>query len=106
MRGLSLDELPQIFNVLRGEMSLVGPRPERPVFIDHFKTKIPDYMLRQKVKAGITGWAQINYPYGNTAEDARQKLQFDLFYIKYSSLLFDVSILLNTAKIVVLRRGT
>ena len=84
----------------------MSPRPERPQFVSQLENLLPYYAERHMVKPGITGWAQINYPYGNTPEDARQKLQYDLFYIKYSSLLFDLSILLNTAKIVVLRRGT
>jgi len=106
IRKTRIDELPQLYNVLVGDMSLVGPRPEREHFVDQLAEDIPWFRQRHLVKPGVTGWAQINYPYGNTAEDARQKLQFDLFYIKYSSLLFDLSILLNTAKIVVLRRGT
>jgi len=105
-RKTRLDELPQLVNVLAGEMSLVGPRPERPKFVDELAQQLPYYGLRHVVKPGLTGWAQINYPYGNTVEDARQKLQFDLFYIKNQSLLFDLSILFNTIKTVVLRRGT
>lgn len=105
-RKTRLDELPQLVNVLAGEMSLVGPRPERPKFVDELAEQLPYYGLRHVVKPGLTGWAQINYPYGNTVEDARQKLQFDLFYIKNQSLLFDLSILFNTIKTVVLRRGT
>ena len=106
MRKTRLDELPQLFNVLGGSMSLVGPRPERQHFIDELAVQIPYYNQRHIVKPGVTGWAQINYPYGNTIEDALQKLQYDLFYIKYQSLLFDLSILLNTVKTVVLRKGT
>jgi len=106
IRKTRIDEIPQLYNVLVGDMSLVGPRPEREHFVDQLAEDIPWFRQRHLVKPGITGWAQINYPYGNTPEDARQKLQYDLFYIKYSSLLFDLSILLNTAKIVVLRRGT
>ncbi len=94
LRKTSLDELPQLFNVLRGEMSLVGPRPERPVFIEQFKSKIPDYMLRHKVKAGITGWAQINGWRGNTSLEKR--IECDLHYIEHWSLWFDVKILLLT----------
>ncbi len=106
MRRARLDELPQLLNVLSGSMSLVGPRPERPPFVEELARKLPYYHQRHVVKPGITGWAQINYPYGNTVEDALQKLQFDLFYIKYQSLLFDLSILFNTAKTVALRKGT
>lgn len=106
LRKTRIDELPQLYNVFLGDMSLVGPRPERAHFVDQLSEDIPWFRQRHLVKPGVTGWAQINYPYGNTVEDARQKLQFDLFYIKYSSLLFDLSILLNTAKTVILRRGT
>jgi lipopolysaccharide/colanic/teichoic acid biosynthesis glycosyltransferase len=94
IRKVSLDELPQLFNVLRGEMSLVGPRPERPIFIEQFKKQIPDYMLRHKVKAGITGWAQINGWRGNTSLEKR--IEFDLYYIERWSLWFDIKILFLT----------
>ena len=106
IRRARLDELPQLFNVLAGHMSLVGPRPERQHFIDELAQKIPYFRQRHIVKPGLTGWAQINYRYGNSLEDALQKLQFDLFYIKNQSLLFDLSILFNTVKIVILRKGT
>ncbi|MFT5284497.1 MAG: sugar transferase (PEP-CTERM system associated) [Planctomycetota bacterium] len=106
MRKTRLDELPQLWNVLMGDMSMVGPRPERPHFVRDLESKIPYFTQRQIVKPGLTGWAQINYPYGNTLEDAVQKLQYDLFYIKFQSVIFDLSILFNTIKIVVLRRGT
>jgi len=106
MRRTRFDELPQLFNVLGGSMSLVGPRPERQHFVDDLAAKIPYYHQRHIVKPGVTGWAQINYPYGNTVEDALHKLQYDLFYIKNQSLLFDLSILFNTIKTVVLRQGT
>ena len=94
LRNYSLDELPQLFNVFKGEMSLVGPRPERPVFIEQFKSKIPNYMLRHKVKAGITGWAQINGWRGNTSLEKR--IECDLYYIERWSLLFDIKILFLT----------
>ena len=106
IRRARLDELPQIFNVLSGDMSLVGPRPERQHFVDELANKIPYFRQRHIVKPGITGWAQINYRYGSSFEDALQKLQYDLFYIKNQSLLFDLSILFNTVKIVILRKGT
>ena len=95
LRRLSLDELPQLFNVLRGDMSLVGPRPERPCFIEDFKLKLPRYALRHKIKAGMTGWAQINGLRGNTSLERR--LELDLYYIENWSLLFDLRILLRTA---------
>ena len=94
LRNYSLDELPQLFNVFKGEMSLVGPRPERPVFIEQFKSKIPNYMLRHKVKAGITGWAQINGWRGNTSLEKR--IECDLYYIERWSLWFDIKILFLT----------
>jgi exopolysaccharide biosynthesis polyprenyl glycosylphosphotransferase len=106
LRKTRIDELPQLFNVLMGSMSVVGPRPERPAFVEQLVEKIPYFQLRHIAKPGITGWAQINYPYANTLEDALQKLQYDLFYIKYQSLIFDLSILFNTVKTVVLRKGT
>ncbi len=105
-RKTRLDELPQLFNVLAGSMSMVGPRPERPTFVDELAEKIPYYHQRHIVKPGITGWAQISYSYGNTLEDALQKLQYDLFYIKYQSTIFDLSILFNTVRTVLLRKGT
>ena len=94
MRRLSFDELPQLFNVLRGEMSLVGPRPERPVFVSQFRTKIPGYMLRHQVKSGLTGWAQVNGWRGNTSIERR--IQYDLYYIQNWSIWFDVKIILLT----------
>jgi Undecaprenyl-phosphate glucose phosphotransferase len=94
LRNYSLDELPQLFNVFKGEMSLVGPRPERPVFIDQFKSQIPNYMLRHKVKAGITGWAQINGWRGNTSLEKR--IECDLYYIERWSIWFDIKILFMT----------
>jgi len=106
IRKTRLDELPQLFNVLAGHMSLVGPRPERAHFVQDLSERIPYFRQRHIVKPGLTGWAQINYRYGSTFEDAVQKLQYDLFYIKNQSLLFDLSILFNTVKIVILRKGT
>ena len=95
LRKYSLDELPQFFNVLMGNMSLVGPRPERPVFIEAFKKEIPRYHLRHKVKAGITGWAQVNGLRGQTSIEKR--IEYDLYYIENWSLLLDLKILLRTA---------
>ena len=105
IRKLRVDELPQIFNVLRGHMSLVGPRPERPPFVDELAGKIPYYVQRHSVKPGITGWAQLCYPYGSSEHDALQKLQYDLYYIKNNSFLFDIAIILQTAEVVFMGKG-
>ena len=106
IRKTRLDELPQLFNVLGGSMSLVGPRPEREHFVKDLAERIPYFHQRHIVKPGLTGWAQIKYSYGSTDEDALAKLQYDLFYIKNHSVLFDLSILFSTIKTVVLRKGT
>jgi exopolysaccharide biosynthesis polyprenyl glycosylphosphotransferase len=105
IRKLRIDELPQILNVLRGHMSFVGPRPERPQFVSELAAKIPYYVLRHCVKPGITGWAQLCYPYGSSEEDAFEKLQYDLYYIKNNSLLFDLAILVQTAEVVFMGKG-
>jgi len=105
IRKLRIDEIPQVLNVLRNEMSFVGPRPERPFFVDELKQDIPYYTERLVVKPGITGWAQINYNYGASAEDALQKLQFDLYYIKNMSIFLDIITLLRTIKVVIRREG-
>ena len=105
MRTLRLDELPQLFNVLKGDMSFVGPRPERPEFVDRLSEKIPYYVERHRVKPGLTGWAQIRYPYGSSDEDAREKLQYDLYYVKNFSIYLDLLILLQTAEVVMLGKG-
>jgi sugar transferase (PEP-CTERM system associated) len=105
LRRTRIDEIPQMWNVLRNEMSFVGPRPERPFFVDELRRQIPYYMERLLVKPGITGWAQINYQYGSSVEDALTKLQYDLYYIKNLSIYMDLMILLRTIKVVVLRRG-
>ncbi|MDH5570116.1 MAG: TIGR03013 family PEP-CTERM/XrtA system glycosyltransferase [Gammaproteobacteria bacterium] len=106
IRKTRIDELPQLFNVLRGEMSFVGPRPERPEFVLGFDHDIPHYSLRHTVKPGITGWAQICYPYGETLEDTRNKLQYDLYYIKNYSLFLDMTILLQTIQVVLFGQGS
>lgn len=105
LRKTRLDELPQVINVLRGEMSLVGPRPERPQFIDKLQKQIPFYRTRLAAKPGLTGWAQVNYGYGSTTEDALIKLQYDLFYLKHQSVWFDLKILLRTIGVVVKMKG-
>lgn len=105
LRKLRLDELPQFFNVLKGEMSFVGPRPERPEFVEQLKKALPYYGERHTVKPGITGWAQINYGYGASQEDALRKLEYDLFYIKHLSLVFDLFIVLKTVKTVLFGNG-
>jgi sugar transferase (PEP-CTERM system associated) len=105
LRASRLDEIPQLWCVLRGDMHFVGPRPERPEFVEWLSKEIPYYGVRHVVRPGITGWAQVNYKYGNTAEDAREKLQYDLFYIKNASVGLDFLIIFQTIKIVVLGRG-
>jgi sugar transferase (PEP-CTERM system associated) len=105
IRKLRIDELPQIINVLKGDMSFVGPRPERPYFVQQLASQIPFYLNRHTVKPGITGWAQIRYPYGSTVEDAMHKLQYDLYYAKNHSLFLDLIILFQTAQVVLFGKG-
>jgi sugar transferase (PEP-CTERM system associated) len=105
LRRTRIDELPQLVNVLRGEMSFVGPRPERPVFVTELARQIPLYNERHIMKAGLTGWAQVNYPYGASVEDARSKLSYDLYYVKNFSILFDLVILLQTLRVVLWPSG-
>jgi sugar transferase (PEP-CTERM system associated) len=105
LRRTRLDELPQLFNVLVGHMSFIGPRPERPEFVAELQKQIPYYMERLAVKPGITGWAQVRYEYGSTIEDAVEKLQYDLYYIKNLSLFLDLLIVLNTVQVVLFARG-
>ncbi len=105
IRKLRIDELPQCWSVLKGEMSFVGPRPERPQFVDDLETKLPYYAERHMVKPGITGWAQINYPYGASIDDARQKLEYDLYYAKNYSPFLDLLILLQTVRVVLWPEG-
>jgi exopolysaccharide biosynthesis polyprenyl glycosylphosphotransferase len=106
IRKLRLDEIPQLINVLKGEMSFVGPRPERPFFVQQLEDEIPYYSERHVIKPGITGWAQISYPYGASKEDALEKLKYDLYYIKHMSILLDLSIIFETVKIVLLGKGS
>jgi sugar transferase (PEP-CTERM system associated) len=106
LRTSRLDELPQLLNVLRGEMSFVGPRPERPFFVEQFEKQILYYTQRLSVKPGITGWAQVCYPYGATLEDAKEKLRLDLYYVKNMSLMFDLFIILYTVRIVIFGQGS
>jgi sugar transferase (PEP-CTERM system associated) len=105
IRKMRIDELPQIINVLKGEMSFVGPRPERPHFVDILSAQVPYYNMRHSIKPGITGWAQVRYPYGSSVEDAIEKLQYDLYYVKNHSLFLDFIILIDTVGVVLLGKG-
>jgi lipopolysaccharide/colanic/teichoic acid biosynthesis glycosyltransferase len=102
LRRYRLDELPQLWNILAGEMSVVGPRPERPAISAELSRKIPFFTERESVLPGLTGWAQIRHPYGSTVEDAVRKLEYDLYYIKHVSLSLDLQIILSTLRIVLL----
>jgi exopolysaccharide biosynthesis polyprenyl glycosylphosphotransferase len=106
MRKLRIDELPQLFSVLTGDMSLVGPRPERPFCVDQLTQQLPYYAVRHSVKPGVTGWAQVRYPYGASVEDAAEKLQYDLYYVKNHSLLLDLLVLVNTVGVVLTGKGS
>ena len=107
LRKSRIDELPQLWNLFKGDMSFVGPRPERPefAFSNDLLANIPFYQIRHTIKPGLTGWAQIKYPYGSSVEDSLQKLQYDLFYIKNRSMALDLSILLKTIRIVLSVKG-
>ena len=105
IRKYRLDELPQIYNVLKGDMGFVGPRPERPEFVQDLIRSIPYYNERHNVKPGLTGWAQLKYPYGSTEEDAAEKLKYDLYYLKHRSFLLDIKILVRTVEIVLFGKG-
>ena len=105
LRKTRLDEIPQVFAVFRGDMSFVGPRPERPFFVQQLKTQIPFFGLREAVKPGITGWAQIRYPYGATVEDSKNKLEYDLYYVQHQSLFLDLAICFHTIKTVLFGKG-
>jgi lipopolysaccharide/colanic/teichoic acid biosynthesis glycosyltransferase len=100
-----IDELPQLINVLRNDMSFVGPRPERPEFVKTLAERLPYYRSRHAVKPGITGWAQLCYPYGASDKDALEKLQYDLYYVKNRNLLFDLAILVQTVEVVLWQKG-
>jgi sugar transferase (PEP-CTERM system associated) len=105
IRTTRIDELPQIFNVLKGDMSFIGPRPERPFFVEELAANIPYYSARHGVKPGISGWAQLNYPYGASIEDAREKLQYDLYYIKNYSVFLDLTVMIQTARVILWPQG-
>jgi len=105
IRKIRIDEIPQAINVLKGDMAFVGPRPERPVFVQNFIEKIPFYGARHRVKPGITGWAQINYPYGSGEEDAKIKLCYDLYYVKNGSIFLDIIIMMQTIKVLIWSAG-
>ena len=105
IRLTRIDELPQLVCVLRGTMSFIGPRPERPHFVEQLERQLPFYRDRALVKPGLTGWAQVNYPYGASVEDARAKLSYDLYYVKHRTLLLDLLILFGTVRVVLFQRG-
>jgi sugar transferase (PEP-CTERM system associated) len=105
IRKVRIDELPQLWNVFKGEMSFVGPRPERPFFVEQLSNDIPYYNVRHSIKPGITGWAQVRYGYGASVEDAVQKLQYDLYYVKNNSLFLDILVLIDTMKVVLFGSG-
>ena len=106
IRKVRIDEFPQVINVLQGDMSFIGPRPERPFFVDQIRKEIPFYDLRQRVRPGITGWAQVNYPYGASIEDAKKKLAYDLYYVKNNDLLLDFAILVQTVRVIFFAHGS
>ena len=105
LRRIRLDEVPQFINVLKGEMGIIGPRPERPIFVDEIAKKIPLYQTRHVIKPGLTGWAQVNYPYGQNIEDSLMKLRYDLYYIKHRSLFLDINIVMKTLSTILFARG-
>jgi exopolysaccharide biosynthesis polyprenyl glycosylphosphotransferase len=105
MRKTRLDEIPQLWNVLKGDMAFVGPRPERPEFVQWLEEQIPYYNMRHIIRPGLTGWAQVKYQYGASLEETKQKLQYDLYYIKHMSVALDLWIMFETIKTVILRRG-
>jgi exopolysaccharide biosynthesis polyprenyl glycosylphosphotransferase len=106
LRATRIDEIPQMWNVLKGDMSFVGPRPERPVFVEQLSEKIPFYSERHRVKPGLTGWAQLCFAYADNEEDTREKLRYDLYYIKNQSLLLDLLIIIQTVEVVLFKKGS
>lgn len=106
LRRTRLDEIPQLWNVLKGDMSVVGPRPERLEFVEWLNQEIPYYYIRHVIRPGVTGWAQICYRYGASLEDSKEKLKYDIYYIKNMSLTFDLAVILRSIKIVLLGRGS
>ena len=105
LRNTRLDELPQFYNILKGEMSFIGPRPERPEFVKDLEEKIPFYAIRTVVRPGLTGWAQVNYPYANTIKEQEVKLRYDLYYIKERNVFIDFKILIKTFTTVLFFKG-
>jgi lipopolysaccharide/colanic/teichoic acid biosynthesis glycosyltransferase len=105
LRKLRFDEIPQFFNVIKGDMSVIGPRPERPIFVAELSKKIPFYEVRHIIKPGVTGWAQVNANYGSSYDDALEKLQYDIYYIKHRSLFLDISIVIKTLSTIIFYRG-
>ena len=105
LRKTRLDEVPQFYNILRGDMSIIGPRPERPEFVKDLEEKVPFYAIRHVVKPGLTGWAQVKFPYAGTLEEQEKKLRYDLFYIKEQSMFLDFKIIIKTITTVLFFRG-
>ena len=105
LRNTRLDEFPQFYNILKGDMSMIGPRPERPEFVEDLEKKIPFYALRNVVKPGLTGWAQVNFPYANNLEEQEIKLRYDIFYIKEQNIYIDFKIIIKTITTVLFFRG-
>jgi lipopolysaccharide/colanic/teichoic acid biosynthesis glycosyltransferase len=105
LRKSRMDELPQFINILKGDMAVIGPRPERPIFVNEIAEVMPFYETRHVIKPGLTGWAQVNFPYGETIDDSLIKLQYDLYYIKHRSIFLDVSIVFKTLGTVLLYKG-
>ncbi len=105
LRKSRLDEIPQFINVIKGDMSVIGPRPERPFFVKEFSNEVPFYEVRHLIRPGITGWAQVNARYGSSEQDSLEKLQYDLYYMKHRSLALDINILIKTLSTVIFYRG-